>query len=154
VENVKKHFEAFKCCQKYGGIQSTDIFNFDVSGHQIGVATGEKVIISRDCEAAYISDSENKELITVVATVNYGCQKIPPMIIFKGAYHLRKYFDNDLDEDTLFARSESGYTNDILGIKYLEHFNQFIKNSRKGPYRMLIFDGHGSHLNQEFISYC
>jgi hypothetical protein len=46
------------------------------------------------------------------------------MIIFAGAYHLRRYFKyNDLDGDITFARSESSYLNDKLGVRYLKHFN-------------------------------
>ena len=76
------------------------------------------------------------------------------MIIFVGAYHLRRYFkNNDLDSDITFARSESGYLNDKLGVRYLKHFNYWASKST-GKYWMLIFDGHGSHLTQEFLDYC
>jgi esterase/lipase superfamily enzyme len=44
------------------------------------------------------------------------------MIIFSGAYHLRRYFKNDLDDDILFARSESDYLSDRLGVNYLARF--------------------------------
>jgi hypothetical protein len=110
--------------------------------------------VPADCEAAFITDPENRELVTVVATINWGGRRVPPMIIFKGAYHLRKYFDNDMDPNTYWARSESGYSNDRLGLKYLEHFDRFTKDSTRGKYRLLIFDGHGSHLTQEFVDYC
>lgn len=76
------------------------------------------------------------------------------MILFSGAYHLRRYFNNNLDNGILFARSDSGYSNDKLGLKYLEHFNRFTESKATGKYRMLIFDGHGSHLNQDFIDFC
>ena len=76
------------------------------------------------------------------------------MIIFSGAYHLRRFFKNNLDGNILFARSDSGYSNDKLGIKYLEHFNRFTSQKAKGKYRMLLFDGHGSHLSQEFLDFC
>jgi esterase/lipase superfamily enzyme len=79
---------------------------------------------------------------------------VPPIIIFSGAYYLCRYFDNDIDGDTLFARSDSGYSNNKLGLKYLEHFNRYTKNLTKGRYRMLIFDGHSSHLSQNFLDYC
>jgi hypothetical protein len=46
------------------------------------------------------------------------------MIIFTGAYYLRRYFkNNDLDSDIIFARLESSYLNDKLGVQYLKHFN-------------------------------
>ncbi|KIM92662.1 hypothetical protein OIDMADRAFT_66409, partial [Oidiodendron maius Zn] len=53
-----------------------------------------------------------------------------------------------------FARSSSGYSNDTLGLKYLEHFNYYTQSKSVGKYRMLIFDGHGSHLTQEFLDFC
>jgi len=76
------------------------------------------------------------------------------MIIFASAYHLRKHFDNDMDGDILFARSPTGYSNDKLGLVYLKHFNWFTESSTKGSYRMLVFDGHSSHVTQPFINYC
>ena len=76
------------------------------------------------------------------------------MLIFKGAFHLRKYFDNDIDGDTLFARSESGFTNDILTMSWLKHFDRFTAPRTKGAYRLLIFDGYGSHVTQDFLEFC
>jgi hypothetical protein len=76
------------------------------------------------------------------------------MITFAGAYHLRRYFKNDLDGDILFARSDTGYSNDKLDVRYLEHFNYFTESKSKGKYRMLIFNGYSSHLTQEFIDFC
>jgi DDE superfamily endonuclease len=154
VEDVEEHFKAFKKCKEYWGIQDEDIYNFDETGFQIGVTSGENVLVPRDITVVYSADPENKELITSVETLNYGGQKVPPMIIFAGAYHLRRYFKNDLDGDILFTRSESGYSNDKLGVRYLEHFNYFTESKSISKYRMLIFDGHGSHLTQEFLDYC
>ena len=86
-------------------------------------------------------------------TINYGRTKVPSMLIFKGAYHLRKHFKNDIDGNVYWARSKTGFTNNKLALKYLEHFNRFTKDTAKG-YQMLIFNGHGSHLSQQFINYC
>lgn len=154
VNDIQEHFKGFQKCRDYWGIQDKDISNFDETGFQIRVTSGEKVIVPRDTTVAYTTDPENRELITSVETINYGGRKIPPMIIFSGAYHLRRYFDNNLDEDILFARSESGYSNDKLGVKYLEHFNQFTEKFTIGKYRMLIFDGHSSHLSLDFLDFC
>ena len=35
----------------------------------------------------------------------------------------------------------------------LRHFDKFTKNSTKDAYRLLIFDGHDSHLNQDFVDF-
>ncbi|KAI1000804.1 hypothetical protein K3495_g7394 [Podosphaera aphanis] len=109
------------------GIHADDICNFDETGSQIGVVAGEKVLVPEGSKSAYESDPDNRELVMVVATIGATGRLVPPMIIFKGAYHLRNNFDNDMDPDILWARSESGFTNDGLGLKYLEHFDLFTR---------------------------
>jgi hypothetical protein len=76
------------------------------------------------------------------------------MLIFKGAYHLRKYFKNNLSGDTFFRRSESGFTNNKLTLSWLQHFNRYTEKRTIGRYRMLIFDGYRSYVTQDFIKYC
>jgi hypothetical protein len=40
----------------------------------------------------YNADLDNRELVIVVATINYGRRKVPAYIIFKGVYYLRGHF--------------------------------------------------------------
>jgi len=129
------------------------VSNFDKTGYPIGVTTGEYVIVPTDCKAVYQADPGNRELVMSIETLNYGGKKVPSMIIFQGAYHLRKHFDNDMDGDILFARSSTRYSNDKLGLVYLKHFNRFTESSTKGKYHMLIFDSYRSHITQLFIDY-
>ena len=44
---------------------------------------------------------------------------MPPIIIFAGAYYLRRHFKNDLDSNITFALLSSSYLNDKLRLKYL-----------------------------------
>ena len=112
------------------------------------------MIVPIDCHAAYQPDPDSRELITSTENLNYGGQKTPSVIIFKEAYHLRKYFETDMDSDTLFALSSTGFSNDQLGLTYLRYFDKFTRILREGKYRVLIFDGHGSHITQPFINFC
>ena len=93
-----------------------DIYNFDETGCQIGVATGSRVVVPQGLDKIFVNNPENKELVTCVEYFSAIGYHVPPMLIFKGAYYLRKYFENDIDGDTLFARSESGYTDDVLTL--------------------------------------
>jgi hypothetical protein len=90
VEDAETHFTAFDQCKRRWGIQDEDISNFDETGFQIGVTSGEMVVVLADCSAVYDADSDNKELVTSVKTINYGGKTVPAMIIFQGADHLRK----------------------------------------------------------------
>ncbi|KIM98288.1 hypothetical protein OIDMADRAFT_128072 [Oidiodendron maius Zn] len=71
VEDIEGYFIAFKKCKDYWGIQDEDIYNFDETGFQIRVSSGEKVLVPKDILVVYTADPENKELITSVETINY-----------------------------------------------------------------------------------
>ena len=53
----------------------------------------------------------------------------------------------------MFAISESGYSNDELAIKWLEHFEKHSRMGQVGAWRLLILDGYGSHLTFEFFTF-
>jgi len=67
-----------------------------------------------------------------------------------------KHFPEGLNDGVLMAVSETGYTNDLLSYKWLKHFDSQTRPSEEGAWRILIMDGHGSHLTnyKEFVDYC
>jgi hypothetical protein len=154
VEDIKEHFANFNRCIKKWSVRPEDVLNFDESGFQIGVVKGDIVYVPLDCEVVYNVDPDNRELVTVVATINYRGTKVPTYIIFKGAYHLRGHFQPTLDGGIEFGRSSTGFTNNRLALKYLKHFHKYCPPSRLGAYCILIFDGHGSHLSNAFLDFC
>ena len=105
-------------------------------------------------KAVFLSDPDNRELLTSVECISAGGWAIEPMVIMAGRVFLEKHFDNDLNDDVLFAISDTGYSNAILGIEWIKHFQKQTVRKVKGVWRMLIFDGHSSHLIDEFIYYC
>jgi hypothetical protein len=51
--------------------------------------------------------------------------------------------------------SENGWTNNSLCQFWLENiFDKYTKDRTVGRYRLLIFDGYGSHVTPEFDKYC
>lgn len=48
----------------------------------------------------------------------------------------------------------TGWTNDALGLKWIQHFNKHIKDRVIGTYQLLVLDGHGSHATPEFQAFC
>ena len=67
----------------------------------IGVAAGSLVIAPADCKTVYVDDPANRELVTLTECISTSSFHVPLMITFKGTYHLRKYFKNDMDGDIL-----------------------------------------------------
>jgi hypothetical protein len=51
----------------------------------------------------------------------------------------------------------SGWSNNDVGLAWLEQvFNRYTREKarRRRDYRLLIINGHGSHLTSDFIDYC
>lgn len=76
------------------------------------------------------------------------------MLILSGK-HLEKYFEeNDLENNVCLAVSNSGYSNNEIGVQWHEHVDKYIRKKRKGAWKMLIMDGASSHTNEEFVRVC
>jgi DDE superfamily endonuclease len=54
----------------------------------------------------------------------------------------------------MIAVSDNGWTNDELGVDWIQHFDYSTRSRTVGNYRLLILDGHGSHATPEFTEYC
>ncbi|KAJ8117443.1 hypothetical protein OPT61_g1348 [Boeremia exigua] len=62
----------------------------------------------------------------------------------------------DPETEPIYATlSPSGWTNNEIGLSWLKQvFDRYTKAKARQSYRLLIVDGHGSHLTREFIEYC
>jgi hypothetical protein len=62
---------------------------------------------------------------------------------------------NPNDHPCFFTSSASGWTNDELGYAWLTTlFDRETKAKARRRWRLLILDGHGSHVNMKFINFC
>ena len=83
----------------------------------------------------------------------------PPAEIFSAASEkVQANWVHDINPETHsvnFSVSQSGWTNDDLGVAWLEQvFDPATKRKARRKYRLLILDGHGSHVTKVFINYC
>ena len=77
------------------------------------------------------------------------------MLIFASKVHLSTWYTTDLPSGWTIALSENGWTNDKLGYHWLtEIFDPYTRNRKVGRYRLLILNGHSSHITPEFDQYC
>jgi hypothetical protein len=138
---------------KYG-ILPGDISNVDETGFRVGVGRRHKVIGKDQSKKVYMPDADNRQHVTVIECVQADGSIIPPMVIIPGKRHLERMFPEGLQDDVLMAVSDTGYNNDDLSLAWLYHYDKHTKNRRQGFWRLLIFDGFGSHLLIDFIQYC
>jgi hypothetical protein len=140
---------------KYG-ILEQDIYNFDETGFQMGVAHTAKVITSSRHRTSRVRAVQpgNREWVTVIKCINASGWSLPPMIIFSGKVHQSQWYQ-DIDPDWLIGLSDNGWTNNELGLLWLEKvFEKHTMTRAQGKYRLLILDGHTSHESAEFDLFC
>lgn len=132
--------------QNYG-ILSDDIYNFDETGFAMGLCATQKVITRSEYYGRRsVLQPGNREWVTVIESVNASGWVLPPTLIFKGKQYNQAWF-TDLPSDWRFEVSPNGWTSDEIGLRWLQkHFIPFTTSRIHGQYRLLILDGHGSHL--------
>jgi hypothetical protein len=70
--------------------------------------------------------------------------------------HLERWYRLDnLPGDYRIAVSPKGYTNDEIALDWIRHFDSCTRDrTKKGEKRLLLFDGHRSHLTFQFLTFC
>jgi hypothetical protein len=137
----------------------------DEKGFLIGLINKIRRIFDRqqweDGKVLGAGQDGNRSWITFLACICQDLEPLPPMLIYQGKEG--NFQDTWLDnfdpetEEAYFATSETGWTNDQLGLEWLINvFDRHTKaKARQGrDYRLLITDGHGSHVNLSFLDWC
>ena len=74
----------------------------DETGFRIGIGRDQWIITREPTRPAYLASSSERKLVTCVKAISRDGTVIPPMVILRGANHLEKWVDNDLEDDTLY----------------------------------------------------
>jgi hypothetical protein len=140
---------------KYG-VHEEDIHNFDETGFQMGVIGSMKVVTGSERRTQPdLVQPGNGEWVTVIQSICSNGLHTPPFIIYKGRIHISAWYkEASIPCQWKLSVSENGWTNNILGLEWLKHFNAYTKAQQVGAYRLLILDSHETHLNQDFKDYC
>jgi hypothetical protein len=115
---------------KYG-VTEEDIFNFDETGFQMGVISTSKVITTSDRKGRpRTRQPGNRQWVTAIEAVNAKGWAIPPFIIFEGKLHQMTWYQTGIPETWRVAVSDSGWTNDKLGLEWIQHFHEHTKHCK------------------------
>lgn len=148
---VNKFFEIYGHLLESENIGPHGIYNTDESSlstvqkpQKILATTGRK-------QVGVITSAERGTNTTVVCCVNAIGTFVPPMMIFS-----RKNMKNELVDEappgTLGVAQPSGWMTTDLFLKWLKHFQSFVKSSIDDKV-ILIVDGHVSHKGLETLEY-
>ena len=152
---IQEWFDRVQATVQQHGILPEDIYNFDETGFAMGLTATAKVITRAEYYGRRpVLQPGNREWVTTIESISASGWALPPTIIFKGKLYIQAWFDN-LPEDWRFEVSQNGWTTDEISLRWLQKLFIPSTNSRtQGRYRLLVLDGHGSHLTPQFDQIC
>jgi hypothetical protein len=145
-----------KTTLKYG-IHKDDIYNFDETGFAMGLTATAKVVTRAEYYGRRsLLQPGNREWVTAIECTGASGYSLPPMVIFKAKLFTKGWAQElKLPGDWQFQVSPNGWTSDEIGLCWLKKvFIPSTSSRLKGIYRLLVLDGHGSHLTPKFDEIC
>jgi hypothetical protein len=146
VENMRAKYGVLDC----------DFYNFDETGFMMGIISPAMVVTRADRRGrGKAVQPGNREWATAIACVNGEGWDVPPFLVVQGKNHLANWYtEGGLPHDWVIKPTNNGWTNNETGLEWLQHFDKHTAARARGPYRMLVLDGHESHESAEFQEYC
>lgn len=143
-------------------VTPSNTYNFDEKGFLIGLSRSTKRIVSREAleSGRLLGASQNgsRDFITLIASICADGTHIPPALIYQSkSGDVQDSWLEDFDSKrqlAYFASSKKGWSNGVLGLQWLQHvFDHNTRQKAARSQRLLIIDGHSSHVNLDFIDY-
>lgn len=152
-EQLQAFFDLFQRVQAQYNIHPANTWNMDEVGIALGVCTNSCVLASSKKKRAYVSSPEDREWVSIIEAVSSTGGSIRPLIIFKGV-NLQSTWFNERTPSWTYTTSTNGWTSNQIGHNWL--IECFMPETKPDgdEYRMLVLDGHGSHVTVDFAWTC
>lgn len=106
----------------------------------------------------HASQDGSREFVSLLACIGADGVALPPALIYRGdSGTLQDTWIEDWkpEDEAFFAVSANGWSSDVLGLNWLKHvFQRYTGQKAGNRRRLLIVDGHSSHVNMQFIEKC
>jgi hypothetical protein len=142
-------------------ITAENIYNFDEKGFLMGYGRSLKRIMTKAALASgritKAKQDGSREFISILACISAIGKWIPPLLIYKGeSGDLMSTWVDEVTTDSKahFTVSSNGWSNNAIGLIWLQKvFERYTKPVRETQKRLLIVDGHSSHVNMAFVDW-
>jgi hypothetical protein len=161
-ERYKLCFDMLHSKMREYDVDARNTYNMDEKGFFVGITTRSKRVFTKAIWASKertpaVQDG-NREWVTPLACVCASGESLPPALVYQGASGLQSGWVDGVEvgkHQVFFPNSPSGCSNNDIRLAWLKQvFERFTKQKARRDYRLLILDGHGSHLTTDFIDFC
>jgi hypothetical protein len=152
---VNSWFDAVKRVKEVYKIEEKDIYNMDETGFSIGTLESTRIIVDSTLRTRHQAHPGRQEWVSIVECICTDGTAVEPLVIFKGQNVLQSWVPPDIMEKWYFSANSKGWTSNLHGVEWLKRvFEPSTRTKSAGRYRLLICDGHDSHISGSFISHC
>ena len=131
------------------------IYNMDESGFAVGQSETSRVLVNIREKSSWKSIAGRQEWITAIECVSAAGTAVPPLIIFKAKHTNTSWIPPNTPKEWRFSTSNSGWTSDSHAFEWITTvFEPLTRPEDPSSHRLLIMDGHGSHITANVISHC
>jgi hypothetical protein len=103
----------------------------------------------------YQAQPGRQEWVTAVECTCADETVIPPLIIFKGENMVESWLPKNIPLGWKFSFNSQGWTSNIHGLElHRQCFEPTTREKGNGRLRLLLYDGHDSHISGDFIRQC
>lgn len=133
-------------------------WNMDETGIMEGFGINGLVVGSAERKSIPVKSPQSRVWTSIVECISATGNALPPAVIFRGKTVQQQWFPEPDELRTkyagwLFTSSPKGWINHELALEWLQRV--FIPETHvEGQARLLILDGHGSHVSNDFMWEC
>jgi predicted hydrocarbon binding protein len=154
-ERLKRWFDDLEKVLAEFNIKIENIYNMDESGFAIGEKEAGRCIINANIRQQFQAKPGRQEWVSVVECICSDGTIVPPLVIFKAEKLSTQWIPASIHGSWRFNCNSKGWTSNAHGLEWLVRcFDPETRNKAGDEYRLLICDGHDSHITAEFIAYC
>jgi hypothetical protein len=155
-ERLTKWFADLKSAIEKYNILPENLYNMDESGFAIGEVESSVTIINAEMrQRLQRANPGRQEWVTSVECICANGTALPPLIIFKAENLSHEWIPADTPRDWFFSCNTKGWTSNLHGLEWLQRcFEPMTRAKAAGRHRMLICDGHDSHITGDFVEHC
>ncbi|KAL9567450.1 hypothetical protein ACKAV7_008400 [Fusarium commune] len=143
---------------EYGWIKPENTVNVDEGGIMAGFGLDSLVIGSSDPRRkAFLKGSQSCTWTSLIEAVTADGRLLKHGIIFKSKELRQQWFMDEFRKvaDWYYITSDSGWTDNHIAVEWLkEVYLPQTQPADESDARLIILDGHGSHVSDEWMATC
>jgi predicted transcriptional regulator len=155
---LKGWFDAYKSLITELKIETYNTYNMDETGFSIRTMQSTRIIVDSTLRTRFQAHPGRQEWVSAVECICIDGTAIDPLIIFKGQNILQSWIPKEVIQKWHFSANTKGWTSNLHGLEWLKRVfkpSTRVKATQNGrlQQRLLICDGHDSHISGSFISH-